>query len=319
MYIIAIDIGGTQTRVAVVNEEGEILQRKAILTNASDGVDKVMNRLIHLIHELYDPIVEKEGKQAIAGIGLAVPGTLNIHKGIIHSSPNLPDLRDVNIKQLLQTEFHLPVYMNNDANVAALGEFYFGKGRGINHFIYVTISTGVGAGIIENGRLLLGKDGQAAEVGHMCINPDGPLCNCGNNGCIEAYISGTAIVRRTIDLLKKSNEPSSLRELSTISTKDIFAASKNNDKLALQIIEETRKYLGVAIVNLLHLFNPQMIVFGGGVSQVGDYLFKEAITYAKTNAMYPMGEEISYYVTDLGDNIGLLGAAALVKYGYGKV
>lgn len=319
MYIIAIDIGGTQTRVAVVNEEGEILQRKAILTNASDGVDKVMNRLIHLIHELYDPIVEKEGKQAIAGIGLAVPGTLNIHKGLIHSSPNLPDLRDVNIKQLLQTEFHLPVYMNNDANVAALGEFYFGKGRGINHFIYVTISTGVGAGIIENGRLLLGKDGQAAEVGHMCINPDGPLCNCGNNGCIEAYISGTAIVRRTIDLLKKSNEPSSLRELSTISTKDIFAASKNNDKLALQIIEETRKYLGVAIVNLLHLFNPQMIVFGGGVSQVGDYLFKEAITYAKTNAMYPMGEEISYYVTDLGDNIGLLGAAALVKYGYGKV
>lgn len=319
MYIIAIDIGGTQTRVAVVNEEGEILQRKAILTNASDGVDKVMNRLIHLIHELYDPIVEKEGKQAIAGIGLAVPGTLNIHKGLIHSSPNLPDLRDVNIKQLLQTEFLLPVYMNNDANVAALGEFYFGKGRGINHFIYVTISTGVGAGIIENGRLLLGKDGQAAEVGHMCINPDGPLCNCGNNGCIEAYISGTAIVRRTIDLLKKSNEPSSLRELSTISTKDIFAASKNNDKLALQIIEETRKYLGVAIVNLLHIFNPQMIVFGGGVSQVGDYLFKEAITYAKTNAMYPMGEEISYYVTDLGDNIGLLGAAALVKYGYGKV
>lgn len=312
MYILAIDIGGTQIRAALVTDHGEIMERRAIRTNAHEGYQNVINRLIYLLHELYDPFVKKNGKERLRGIGLAIPGTLNVYEGIVYSSPNLPDWHHVNIRAILQMEFALPVYMNNDANAAALGEYYFGQGKGCDNFIYVTISTGVGAGIIENGRLLLGEYGQAAEVGHMSINPEGPQCKCGNYGCIEAYISGTGIVKRTKDLLQKEMYSTSLLQEKEISTKDVFTAAKKNDELALKIIQDTRKYLGVAIVNLLHLFNPKLIIFGGGVSQVGDYLFEPAMNYAKEHAMYPMAEDVAYKITNLGDNVGLLGATSLV-------
>lgn len=314
MYVIAVDLGGTQMRAAIVNEEGKLLTRKALKTNAKDGAERVIQRLIALLHEVADPFFQREGKSAFAGIGMAIPGALNVQEGIVHFSPNLPGWENVAIKEIMENEFSLPVYVANDADAAALGEYYFGQGKGVHNFIYVTISTGVGAGVIENGRLLLGVQGQAAEVGHMIVNPEGPKCSCGNFGCIEAYISGTGIVRRAKEELANSPLPSRLRQLEKIETKDVFLFAKEDDEIAQKIVEETKKYLGILTMNLIHLFNPKLIIFGGGVSQVGDELFAPAISYAKKKVMYPMGEQFTYRLTKLGDNVGLLGAASIVKY-----
>lgn len=314
MYFIGVDLGGTQLRVGIVSEAGELLERKSEPTNAHEGPERVISRLMELIREISEPIVKENGNDSIGGIGMGCPGTLDVFHGVVKSSPNLPGWDNIPLRQLLEQQFSWPVYINNDANAAVLGEYYFGKGKGCDNLIYMTISTGVGAGIIENGKLLLGENGQAAEIGHMILNPFGPVCGCKNLGCFEAYVSGTGIVKRTKKLLEDDLRKSILHNEQQLTTKVVFEAACAGDELALEIVDETRKYLGVALVNLIHLFNPKQIIFGGGVSQVGDFLFKPAIDFAKEKVMYPMAENVLFSFTELGDNVGLLGAASLVKY-----
>jgi glucokinase len=313
MFIIGVDLGGTQIRAGLFKESGELVERKAILTNADEGPTAVINRLKALIYEISEPVIQKSGKQSLIGIGIGCPGPLDVFKGIIKSPPNLPGWVDIPLKQYLEEEFQIPVYLNNDANAAVLGEYFFGSGKGNENLVYLTLSTGVGTGIIDNGQLLLGQNGSSAEVGHMSLNPKGPLCGCGNNGCFEAYLSGTGIVNRTKVRLEQNTNPSSLREVK-LTTKEVFEASKKGDRLALEIVQETKDYLGVALVNVIHLYNPSMIIFGGGVSQVGAFLLEQPIQFAKERVMKPMAEQLVFGITELGDDVGLIGAASLVKY-----
>ncbi|GAE32330.1 ROK family protein [Halalkalibacter hemicellulosilyticus] len=314
MYLIGVDLGGTQIRAGLFTELGDLIKRESTLTQAEEGPDSVIKRLISLVERVSDETVKIEGKQAILGIGIGSPGPLDVFQGTILSPPNLPGWVNIPLRKILEEHFNVPVYLNNDANAAALGEYYFGAGKGKRNMVYMTISTGVGTGILDNGHLLLGVNGSSAEVGHMSLNPDGPVCGCGNRGCLEAYTSGTGIMNRTKERLRESSVDSILREKSTITSKDVFDAAKRNDELALEIVEETRTYLGVGLVNVIHLYNPELIIFGGGVSKVGDYLFNPSIEFAREKAMKPLADHLQFKMAQLGDDVGLIGAAALVKY-----
>jgi glucokinase len=256
----------------------------------------------------------------IAGIGVGSPGPLNPVTGVVLSPTTLPGMVDIPLRQILQDEFQTPVYLNNDANAAALGEWLYGNGRNTNNMIYLTISTGIGAGVIVDGHLLLGEQGSAAEVGHMIIDPRGPLCECGNQGCFEACASGTGIQERTQHKLARyvleGKQPFAQSELYGLlepTPKEVFAAAMRNDALAMEIVEETRTYLGIGLINMIHLYNPQTIIFGGGVSQAGDFLLKPAIEMAKQRSLEGM-RDVEFTMAALGDNAGLYGAAALVSY-----
>ncbi|WP_100407853.1 ROK family protein [Bacillus solitudinis] len=313
MYILGVDLGGTQIRVGLFTEKGELIEKKTTLTLAEEGPTAVIERLKELIYEVSHSVVQQHGKESILGIGIGCPGPLDVFDGIVKSPPNLKGWINIPLRQILEDEFSMPVYLNNDANAAVLGEYYFGNGKGKRNIVYLTISTGVGSGVIDNGQLQLGNNGSAAEVGHMIINPNGPLCGCGNNGCVEVYVSGTGIERRMKTKFSEETPNSVLREHEW-NTREIFSAAQKDHPLALEVVEETKRYLGVVLVNIIHLYNPQVIIFGGGVSKVGDYLIKPAVEFAKKQAMKPMGDQVDFLPAFLGDDVGLIGAASLVKY-----
>lgn len=319
MYLIGVDLGGTQIRAGLFMENGELIERVNTLTKAEEGPSAVIKRITALVENVMDKIVRSEGKQSILGIGIGSPGPLDVFEGTILSPPNLHGWVNIPLRSILETHFQLPVFLNNDANAAALGEYYFGAGKGKKNVVYMTISTGVGTGVIDNGHLLLGDNGSSAEVGHMTLNPHGPMCGCGNRGCLEAYASGTGIVNRTIEALKQSSVSSLLKNKKSLTSKDVFEAAKLDDPLAKEIVEETREYLGAGLLNVIHLYNPEMIIFGGGVSKAGNYLLQPSIEFAKEKAMKPLADKLQFTMAQLGDDVGLVGAAALVKYNKAQV
>ncbi len=311
MYIVGIDLGGTQIRAGLFNEEGKLINKTEALTLAQEGPDAVIKRIIAAVKDT----IHNVDTSAILGIGVGCPGPLDPFKGIVMSPSNLPGWVNTPLKDILHQAFSVPVYLHNDANAAALGEFYYGAGRDVQDMIYVTISTGIGGGVILDGRLLLGAQGNAAEIGHMVIDPEGPQCGCGAFGCLEAWASGTGIAKRAKALLEERvGTASVLRTLEALTSKDVFMAAQEGDKFALEIVDITREKLGIGIGNLINLYNPQKIVFGGGVSKVGDYLLKPAIEKAASVALKGPYELVRFEMTALGGDVGLVGAAALVKY-----
>jgi glucokinase len=314
--VIGVDLGGTRVRAALSDTEGNILVRAVGLTEAYRGISRVMSNIGRTISAVAEYV---QNKEQIIGLGIGAPGPLNPNSGVIYSPPNLPGWKDVPLRDLLETETGLPVFLGNDANLAALGEFSFGAGKQYNNLVYVTVSTGVGAGVVENGRLLLGAHGGAAEVGHMTIDINGPLCNCGNIGCLEALASGTAIRRRAIAALATGNVHSLVREwvkndLDAVTPEQIAKAAQAGDKFALDLLEETGFYLGVGITNVLHLYNPEIVVLGGGVSQMGDLIFRRMREVINERAMASFRQGVPIVVTELGDEIGLYGAFAIVLH-----
>lgn len=322
MYTIGVDIGGTQIRAGLVNEKGEIAYINKNMTLAHEGLDPVLERIMNTIDEL----LKKNGVKLsnVKGMGICAPGLLNPHSGKVISSPNLPEWEDIPLRDIIGGKYDIPVFLTNDGNAAALGEYIYGNGKDVENLLYITVSTGIGGGVIMDGRLLQGSDGNAAELGHMTVNPEGPECGCGNHGCVEAYSSGTGMVRRMLNLLEETNKPSKLRDVSkelnsgdhnyALTSKDIIEASQEGDELAEIIVNDARYYLGVALGNLINLFNPEMIVFGGGVSQAGDSFLNPAIEEAKTRSMKGISDNIKFTKTKHGDEIGVLGAAALVDH-----
>jgi glucokinase len=314
--VVGVDLGGTRVRAALSDAEGNILVRAVGLTEAYRGINRVMSNIGRTISAVAEYV---QNKEQIIGLGIGAPGPLNPNLGIIYSPPNLPGWKDVPLRDLLEAETGLPVFLGNDANLAALGEFTFGAGKQYNNLVYVTVSTGVGAGVVENGHLLLGAHGGAAEVGHMTIDINGPLCNCGNIGCLEALASGTAIRRRAIAALATGNVHSLVREwvkndLDAVTPEQIAKAAQAGDKFALDLLEETGFYLGVGITNVLHLYNPEIVVLGGGVSQMGELIFRRMREVINERAMASSREGVPIVVTQLGDEIGLYGAFAIVLY-----
>lgn len=311
--IVGVDLGGTKVRAALMDSSGNVFARTSLPSEAKKGMEQVLKNIELVINT----VTETFDHDQIIGIGVGAPGPLNPKTGVVFYPPNLPGWVNVPLRDILEQRLGLPVFLGNDANLAALGEYAFGAGKDYRYLAYLTVSTGIGAGIIEDGRILEGARGAAAEVGHMTIDINGPRCNCGNLGCLEVMASGTAIGRRAREFLAENDVPSMLRELCAgdlecVTGPLVELAAKQGDAVAIEILRQTAIYLGVGVTNLLHLYNPEIVVIGGGVSQVGDLIFKPLRAEVERRAMISFRENVQIIPTKLGDDIGLYGGVALV-------
>lgn len=304
--IVAIDIGGTQLRAAAyLTDQIEAIAHKRVETKAKEP--NAFGRLIDLLEEIW-PKNEK-----VDVIGLSSPGPVDPHSGTIIMTPNIKEWRDFPIAAKLTKHFGIPAYLDNDANLAALGEWKFGAGRGHHNVLYLTISTGVGGGVIIEDHLLQGRHGLAAELGHTTVQANGPLCGCGQPGHLEAFSSGTGIERFVAEQLKAGRE-SILQADKKNSAQAISKAAKQGDALSIEAYQTAGKYLGIGVANFLHAFDPSIVIFGGGVSQSGPLLFDSFHESLKKRVMHPRYlEGLVITRAELGDNSGLLGARALAE------
>lgn len=310
--IIGVDLGGTKVRAVLTDGSGTFLARAEKPTEAEMGLDHVLNN----ITEVVNAVIERADPAHLVGIGIGAPGPLNPSTGVVYSPPNLPGWSNVPLRDIMEERFKLPVFLGNDANLAALGEYTFGAGKDYRFLVYLTVSTGVGGGIIEDGRILNGARGAAGELGHMTIDLNGPRCNCGNLGCLEILASGTAIKRRAIEMLE-TGRASLLPQLAQNKLEDVTAemvalAATQGDEAARELLYQTGVYLGVGVTNILHLFNPEIVVIGGGVSQIGEPLFAPLRQVVEERAMIAFREGVPIVPTSLGGDIGLYGGVALV-------
>jgi len=304
--IIAVDIGGTQLRAATYKQDQiEPLAQKRVQTKASEP--DTFGRLVKLIEDIW-PKNEK-----VDAIGVSSPGPLDPYNGIIMNPPNIKEWRDFPITTKLTEHFGIPSYLDNDGNLAGLGEWKYGAGRGHHNVLYLTISTGVGGGVIIDDRLLDGYHGLAAELGHTTVQADGPLCGCGQPGHLESYSSGTGIERFVADQLKAGRE-SVLNPNKKNSAHDISEAARQGDLLSIEAYQIAGKYLGVGVANFLHAFDPSIVIFGGGVSQSGPLLFDTFDISLKERVIHPRYlEGLVITRAELKDDSGLLGARALAE------
>lgn len=314
--IIGVDLGGTRVRAVLSTGTGQILARAEMPTQAEQGLDHVLSNIKKTINR----VLELADFSNLVGMAVGAPGPLNPFTGVVFSPPNLPGWSNVPLTAILEKAFHLPVYLGNDANLAALGEYTFGAGKDYRYLVYITVSTGVGGGVIEDGRILQGAKGAAAELGHMTIDYNGPRCNCGNIGCLEILTAGPSIRRRTIELLETGVSSKlvdmAAGNLQNITPELVAEAARQGDEAALKIIKETAFFLGVGVTNILHLYNPEIVVIGGGVSKIGDMIFEPLRKVVQERAMRAFWEGVPIVPTDLGGDIGLYGAIALVLQNY---
>jgi glucokinase len=309
--VLAFDLGGTKIAFGVVAENGEVLGSDKIETLAKQGPEQAIQRVNLAAQSLLQKLNIKP--QELIGIGIASPGPLDISKGCVDGSPNLPGWTGYSIEQGLSSFFNLPARIDNDANAAALGEYKFGAGKNKKNMVYITVSTGIGGGVIVDGRLMRGANGNAAELGHLTLNINGPACPCGANGCFEMYASGTAIARRTREAIQ-AGAPSQILSLAgsleKISTHHILAALQKEDELAKKIWNETTEYLGRGLAVVINTFNPELIVVGGGVTAAGELLFTPVREKALRYAFPRLAAVCSIVPAGLGSNVGVVGAAA---------
>lgn len=312
MAVIGVDLGGTRLRVGLVFGT-KILARYEVLTEAQLGFDHVFNNMLGLTQQALE--YAQEQGWGVSGLGIGSPGPLDSRSGVILSPPNLPGWDNVPLASLLAAHTRLPVALDNDANAAALGEWLHGAGQGCNNLVYVTISTGIGGGVIAEGRLLRGESGGAAELGHINIQAiGGAPCACGKTGCLEAYASGTGIVRRTLELLAQGAEPSVLHRAGELNPKSIAQAASQGDKVSIRVLSEASHYLGVGLANILTLFNPKMLILGGGLTALQEQLILPAIDVMKQHVFGTLAANLLIAAPALGADAGLIGAAALVDY-----
>jgi glucokinase len=301
---IALDVGGTHMRVAVFPKNKTTpIKHKRIRTY--DKGETSVDRLINLIHEVIPP------GEPVDSVGIAVPGPVDPQKGVLLTAVNLPEWQGVPIPQRIENTIGAPAFLGNDANLAALGEWRYGAGRGHHDLLYLTISTGIGGGVICHNRLLVGAHGLGAELGHITILPDGPMCGCGQPGHLEALSSGPAIAAYVAAKLAEGQESSLSGKPDT---EAISQAAKNGDKLAIEAFHRAGHYLGLGVSNFLMIFNPSIVIFGGGVSKVGDLLFgpmRETLKKSILSSHYL--EDLLITTSELGDNTGLYGALALAR------
>ena len=303
---VGADLGGTKISAVLANERGQVLRRDYRSTDAGSGPQAVVARLVEAIRAAM-------GADPIVAVGIGSAG-LCTRDGVISTSPNLPGWKDVPLRDLVQRELGIATYLGNDANVAALGEHYFGAGRGVRNLVYVTVSTGIGGGVIVDGRLMTGASGTAGEIGHMVIDPDGPQCPCGQRGCWEALASGTAIARAAAARLSAGADSPDLSGDSALTPTavGVAAAARAGDSLAQDVLRQASYYLGVGLVNLVHIFNPELIILGGGVSQIGESLIGPARAYVAEHAFAVPAKAVRIVTAALGQDSGPLGAVALV-------
>jgi len=310
--ILGIDLGGTKILTAVANSQGKMLSRDHSITPAKKGHEAVIQSILESVYRALEQA--DVAVSALTAIGVGAPGISNPETGILFTSPNLPGWRDVPLRDIVQEKLGKKAFLINDANAAALGELYFGAARGARNFIYITISTGIGGGIVINGNIYSGALGTAGEVGHMTIDDDGLMCNCGNRGCWETLASGTALAREARHRIKEGVRTSILEyaggDVEKVTAQVIHSAAEQGDSLAKELIARTGYYVGVGLANIINIFNPELIVIGGGLSNIGDMLLEPAFEVAGERAYKEAFQTVRFASAELGRNSGVLGAAA---------
>ncbi len=325
--VIGVDLGGTQMRAAVLRGK-RLFSRVELLTGENPTPERIIPRVYDAVQEALDR-AGIDLKQ-VAGMGIGAPGPLDSKTGVVFAPPNLPGWDRVPLRDMFVEHFQIPVFVENDANAAGLGEYMFGAGRGCQDMVYMTISTGIGGGIITGGKIVEGASGTAGELGHMTIDWHGERCNCGNIGCLERIASGTAIARKANEAISAGEGTELLAfaramQLSSgiqqapeepfhISARTVALAAGAGIPLAQAIIRNAAEAIGVGLVNIIHCFNPHMIVLGGGVTQMGPLLMEPALRIVRERAMKVPREAVRIVLAELGVNAGLVGAGALIYY-----
>jgi glucokinase len=307
-YYIAVDLGGTNIRAARCTKDGQILARTSRRTLAAEGETVVIERIIATIGEVWPT------DASVRAIGISAPGPLDPWRGIVIQAPNLPGWSNVPLRDIVAKALHTPTRLGNDANLAALAEYHFGAGKGYDDMIYFTLSTGIGGGAISGGRLLLGAKGLAAEFGHISVDLNGPRCNCGSIGCVEAIAAGPAIAKNAMARIA-AGEHSAISnlvegDLSRVSAETVGEAALAGDPLARSVVREAGRAIGQAVVNVLHTLNPGIVVCGGGLTKMGDLLMQPIREMVSERVMNP-NYVVDIILAQLGDDVALLGALAL--------
>lgn len=310
-FLIGVDVGGTNIRMGIVTPDGRILNKIQYPTDMSRGGMAMMEGLVSRIQDFV-----REGTRGVHSeirIGIGVAGPIDMRRGVLIAPPNLPDLHGFPLREFLQEKISLPTAIENDANAFTLGEGWKGAARGALNYCGITLGTGVGGGIVVAGKILHGAEGLGGEVGHMVLNPEGPLCGCGGKGCLEVYASGRGIRRMILKAIGKSDGKGivhkSKEDLRKITSEEVFEAAQKGDKIALKVFNEMGSYLGLGLVNLVNLFNPEKIVIGGKVSRAWNFFIERAKEVVWQRAMKGQREKVEIVQTECGDDAGILGAA----------
>lgn len=304
-YVVGVDLGGTKIYTALVNLDGEIVKKVTVKTEAEKGEKSVMEKLLNTI----DHVLENVDLDEVRAIGVGSPGPLDVEKGLIVYTPNLP-FKNFNIVGPIKEKYNIDTYLDNDANVATLSEFMFGSGKGSKNMVFVTVSTGIGGGAIINGNIYRGSTSNALEIGHITVMQGGPRCGCGNTGCAEALASGTAIGKRAKEALDSKVE-TSLRNYESVSATEVFIEAERGDKVSQEILNNALSYLGITMANIANSFDPDMIVVGGGVSQAGKIVFDMIDKEMERRCLTNIYDNCKVKPALLGSRAGVLGAAAL--------
>ena len=306
----AIDLGGTSVRAAVVDVNGGLAGFVAGATEASQGPDAVIDRIVAVLRNSLTRAAVDISELVAVGIG--APGPLDWDSGVIHEAPNLPGWKEVPLAARIADAIGLPTFLENDANAAALAENQYGVAQGSQNMLYITVSTGVGGGLILDGELWHGAYGSAGEFGHMTVDFDGPLCDCGNRGCIEAIAAGPDIAAWVGEQIV-AGHPSRLTSSGDLSGRDVVEAAQQGDALAVSALERAGRAVGFGIVNVAHLVNLDTVVVGGGIANAGELLFDPIRATVRSHLLESTAPNLRVEPWSLGEDVGLLGAAAAAR------
>lgn len=306
-YFIGVDLGGTKISGILTDFDGAEMAKRIVPTGAEEGKDAVLARILDLISTLLED-AETQAEQ-IAGIGIGSPGAMDIKQGILIQTANLPFM-NFNLVAPIKEKFGIPTYLDNDANVAALAEYTFGAGKGSRNMIFITVSTGIGGGAILNGRFYRGNTCNALEVGHITVEKDGMKCNCGNTGCAELYASGRAI-GKAAQIVVRAGKDTLLSTYPQQTAYEVFQAAAEGDRVAEEILNKALDYLGICVANTATVFDPEVIVIGGGVAQAGQIVFDRVQAVVNARCLKPVVQNTRIVPAALGSDAGVVGAVAL--------
>ena len=312
--LVGIDIGGTKLAVVIANSDGRILNKIRQPTKSYKGFEYAIRLIFDMIDQLLH--LEQLTRDQVLSIGISCGGPLDTQTGVVYSPPNLPDWEAIPLADIVESEFKIRPVIDNDANGGALAEWGFGAGRGYNHVVFMTMSTGIGAGIVVDGRILHGASDCAGEVGHQVLIPNGPVCGCGNRGCLEAICSGPAIAKRAQEKVRKNPHTKILDlvdgNIAMIRSEEVLEAAKSADPLALDLIKEVSFYMGWGIANLVNIVNPDIVLVGTIAVAAGDLLLEPIRRTVLDMSMQRPGGIVKIMPAQLGQQIGDLAAISLV-------
>ncbi|HVO73053.1 MAG TPA: ROK family protein [Ignavibacteriaceae bacterium] len=310
---IGVDLGGTNIKVGIVSSEGKTIKKTSLITEAEKGPDNVINQIKKGIYSILSG-----NEIRLKGIGIGAPGVVTLETGTVQNPPNFPGWEKIELGKIIKKEFGFPVHVENDANAAAVGELIFGAGQKYDSFVMVTLGTGVGGGVIMDKKLFRGEFGAAGEIGHITIDFNGPKCNCGSFGCIEAYIGNQYLVNSIKNELPA--HPNSLinelieQDYINLTPKIIDMAAQRGDEYAVSVIKNVGRYLGAALASVSNLLDISTFIIGGGVAGFGKPLFDEVVKTASSRVLKPLQNRVKVLPARLKNDAGIKGASALVYY-----